>query len=262
MARNVDLWKHLPPFLQDFREMCELVKTENSEFTLAAQEADSMVNELFIQTATDMGLKRFEKILGISPTKGDSLESRRSAIMTRWNDITPYTMTALKNKIIAIQGNEEVEIILSTNRPYEIEIITNLEFPGQVNNLVYLIQTMIPCNLVIHSVNIIKGQSETRLGYGVSASITGNLLLTNDLNENQSVPVPVGVAVGQSMTNTLFLTGDLLEEQRIPVDFGTAAGHSVTNTLFLTDSINENIDVAGVAAIGMGGSFTNIIEIT
>lgn len=234
MARNVDLWKHLPPFLQDFREMCELVKTENPEFTLAAQEADSMVNELFIQTATDMGLKRFEKILGISPGKGDSLESRRSAIMTRWNDITPYTMTALKNKIIAIQGNEEVEIILSTNRPYEIEIITNLEFPGQVNDLAYLIQTMIPCNLVIHSVNIIKGQSETRLGYGVGASITGNLLLTNDLNENQSVPVPVGVAVGQSMTNTLFLT----------------------------DSMNENIDISGVAAIGMGSSFTNIIEIT
>lgn len=100
--------------------------------------------------------------------------------------------------------------------------------------IAYLIQTMIPCNLVIHSVNIIKGQSETRLGYGVGASITGNLLLTNDLNENQSVPVPVGVAVGQSMTNTLFLT----------------------------DSINDNIDVAGVAAIGMGGSFTNIIEIT
>lgn len=214
--------------------MCELVKTENPEFTLAAQEADSMVNELFIQTATDMGLKRFEKILGISPGKGDSLESRRSAIMTRWNDITPYTMTALKNKIIAIQGNEEVEIILSTNRPYEIEIITNLEFPGQVNDLAYLIQTMIPCNLVIHSVNIIKGQSETRLGYGVGASITGNLLLTNDLNENQSVPVPVGVAVGQSMTNTLFLT----------------------------DSMNENIDISGVAAIGMGSSFTNIIEIT
>lgn len=234
MARNVDLWKHLPPFLQDFREMCELVKTENPEFTLAAQETDSMVNELFIQTATDMGLKRFEKILGISPAKGDSLESRRSAIMTRWNDITPYTMTALKNKIIAIQGNDEVEIILSKNRPYEIEIITNLEFPGQVNDLAYLIQTMIPCNLVIHSVNIIKGQSETRLGYGVGASITGNLLLTNDLNENQSNPVPVGVAVGQSMTNTLFLT----------------------------DSINENIDVAGVAAIGMGSSFTNIIEIT
>lgn len=234
MARNVDLWKHLPPFLQDFREMCELVKTENPEFTLAAQEADSMVNELFIQTATDMGLKRFEKILGISPAKGDSLESRRSAIMTRWNDITPYTMTALKNKIITIQGNDEVEIILSTNRPYEIEIITNLEFPGQVNDLAYLIQTMIPCNLVIHSVNIIKGQSETRLGYGVGASITGNLLLTNDLNENQNVPVPVGVAVGQSMTNTLFLT----------------------------DSINENIDVAGVAAIGMSISFTNIIEIT
>lgn len=214
--------------------MCELVKTENPEFTLAAQEADSMVNELFIQTATDMGLKRFEKILGISPAKGDSLESRRSAIMTRWNDITPYTMTALKNKIITIQGNDEVEIILSTNRPYEIEIITNLEFPGQVNDLAYLIQTMIPCNLVIHSVNIIKGQSETRLGYGVGASITGNLLLTNDLNENQNVPVPVGVAVGQSMTNTLFLT----------------------------DSINENIDVAGVAAIGMSISFTNIIEIT
>lgn len=233
MARNVDLWNHLPPFLQNFREMCELVSTENPEFALAAQETDSIVDEMFIQTATNVGLKRYEKILGISPGKGDSRESRRSAIMARWNDVIPYTMSTLKNKIIAIQGNDNVEIILSTNRPYEIEIITNLENPGQVNDLAYILQTMIPCNLVVHSVNIIKGETQTGMGCGVGATVVDNVFLTDDFHSDHNLSLPVGIAGGQS----------------------------ATRVLFLTDSMNENVDVNGFTAVGTSGSFTNVIEI-
>lgn len=232
--RDIDLQNYLPPFMLEYLEMNCLLNSENIEFRNMSKKLRWMLDEFFIVTATDEGLSRFEKILKLHPASSASLETRRSAIITRWYDTTPYTIKALKNKIIAIQGNDEVEVNISTERPYEIEIITNLENPGQVNDLKYIIQTMIPANMVIYSFNTIKGQSETTLGYGVGASITGNLLLTNDLNENQNVPVPVGIAVG----------------------------HSVTNTLFLTDSINKNIDVAGVAAIGMGSSFTNIIVIT
>ena len=233
MARNVDLWKHLPPFLKNFREMCGLIDGENPEFNLIAQDVDSMLDEFFIQTATDTGLKRYEKILGISPTTGDSLESRRSAIMTRWHDVTPYTMTALKNRIVAIQGNDDVEIIYSPNRPYEIEIITRLENPGQVNDLAYIIRTMMPCNLIVRSMNIIGGESKVNIGYGVGASMVGTAFLTNDLNADMKLPVPLGVV-------------------------GT---HGVTNTLFLTNDLDESVDIGGTASVGTGGSITNIIEI-
>lgn len=261
MARNVDLWKHLPPFLKNFREMCALIDTENPEFNLAAQETDAMVEELFIQTATDTGLKRYEKILGISPATGDSLESRRSAIMTRWHDITPYTMTTLKNRIIAIQGNDEVEIIYSTNRPYEIEIITNLENPGQVNDLAYIIRTMMPCNLIVHSMNIIKGETSLKVGYGVGASLTGTAFLTNDLNERKTISIPLGVAGTHGISNTLFLTNDLYTKQNLSIETGMGAGMSAANVLFLTNDLNETVDIGGAAGVGAGGSIANIIEI-
>jgi len=262
MARNIELWNHLPPFLKDFREMCALIDTENPEFNLAAQVTDATVDEMFIQTATDTGLKRFEKILGISPMTGDSLESRRSAIMTRWHDITPYTMNALKNRIIAIQGNDEVEIILSKNRPYEIEIITRLENPGQVNDLAYIIKTMIPCNLVIHSLNVISGETSLGIGYGIGASMAGTILLTNDLNERKTFSVPLGMAGTHGIINTLFLTNDLHTEQNLFVETGVGAGMSAANVLFLTNDLKESIDIGGTASVGMGGSIANIIEIT
>lgn len=232
MARNVDLWNHLPPFLKDFREMCALIDTENPEFNLAAQETDAIIDEMFIQTATDTGLKRYEKILGISPMTWASLESRRSAVMTRWHDVTPYTMKALKNRIIAVQGNEKVEIILSKNRPYEMEIITRLENPGQVNDLAYIIKTMIPCNLVIHSLNIISGETSLRIGYGVGATATGTVFLTNDLNERKTLSIPLGIAGTHGTINTLFLTNDLNTEQTVTLETGVGAGMSATNVLF------------------------------
>ncbi len=228
MARNVDLWSHLPPFLKDFREMRALIDTENPEFNLAVKRTDAIVDEMFIKTATDTGLSRYESMLGLSPAPGDSLQARRSAILARWNDVTPYTMTALKNRLAAIQGNNGFQVRLPEDRPYEIEIVTHLEKPGQADELAYLIKTMIPCNLAIHSRNIIAGEASLSIGYGVGASLTGTLFLTNDLRIEQNLSIEAGVFAGMSAVNALFLTNDLTEPIHMDVAAGVAAVGSIT----------------------------------
>ncbi|NLO85921.1 MAG: DUF2313 domain-containing protein [Clostridiales bacterium] len=261
MNRTIDLWLFLPPYLKNFHEMCALLAGENPEFQMLADECTKLIDELFIQTASEVGLSKFEKVLGISHVPGEALDERRSAIMTRWNDVSPYTMTTLKNRIIAIQGNDQIEVYMLPGRPYEIAIVTHLEKAGQVENLDYVLQSMIPCNLIVHSANMIQGKSTVRMFYSIGAGITGNFLLTNDLNEIVKSEISQGVAFGQNITNTLFLTNDLVEIVKGAIPQGVAFSQNITDTLFLTNDLIESSTVAMTEYIGTVNVITNIIEI-
>lgn len=203
--RKVDLWYYLPPFLKDFLEMREIMGAEEPEFQTLVEQCDGVMNDNFITTATARGIARFEQMLKITPSTGASLESRRSAIMTRWWDVIPYTIRGLKNRIATIQGNDNVQISFSEENPYLIQIVTRLETAGQVDDLAYILQTMLPANLEVASSNRLEGNLKARLSYGMGTSVTGTLFLTNDLNENVNVSGNALVGMASEFTNVLEL---------------------------------------------------------
>ena len=203
--RKVDLWYYLPPFLKNFLEMREIMGAEEPEFQTLVEQCDEVMNDNFITTATAKGIARFEQMLKITPSTEASLERRRSAIMTRWWNVIPYTIRGLKNRIVAIQGNDNVQISFSEENPYLIQIVTRLETAGQVDDLAYILQTMLPANLEVASTNRLEGNLEARLSYGMGASITGTLFLTNDLNENVNVSGNALVGMASEFPNVLEL---------------------------------------------------------
>lgn len=204
MGRNVDLWAYLPPFLRDFREMCEILAAEQPEFQDLVTECDNIIDNMFIQTANETGIARFENVINIHPGAGDTLDTRRSAIMTRWNDVTPYTKKALKSRIASIQGNDDVDIEINfSNVDYQISIVTRLERQGQVNDLAYILKTVLPCNLIIRSVNMIMCESETSFIYSVGQTITGTMFLTNDINETLNIRGGGFLGIGETVTHII-----------------------------------------------------------
>lgn len=203
--RKVDLWYYLPPFLKDFLEMREIMSAEEPEFQVLAEQCDGVMNDSFITTATARGISRFEQMLKITQPTGADIESRRSAIMTRWWDVIPYTLRGLKNRIAAIQGNDNIQISFSEDNPYLIQIVTRLETAGQVNDLAYILQTMLPANLEVKSSNRLEGNLEIRLSNGMGVCITGTLFLTNDLNENVNISGNAHVGMTSAFTNVLEL---------------------------------------------------------
>ena len=108
--RKVDLWYYLPPFLKEFLEMREILGAEEPEFQELVKQYDDVLKDNFIVTATERGIARFESTLGIRPDASASLETRRSAVLTKWWDATPYTLRTLKNRIAMIQGNSNIQI--------------------------------------------------------------------------------------------------------------------------------------------------------
>lgn len=162
MNREVDLLSYLPPFLQEFKENRETLNAENPEFVLAWNGADRVLKNEFIDTADEYGISRFENILKITPSKTDTLEIRRKRVMLQWLSRTPYTLRAFLERLSAICGDSDYSVVKEYLK-YKIGITTNLEEAGQAEELDRLIEEMMPCNMVVASMNKIPCNPEGSL---------------------------------------------------------------------------------------------------
>lgn len=145
-------------FIEEFDEELWLatvdkVIIDNPEFRFVAGNCRKVLNNTFIMYCDKDGIQRFEKLLNIVGSDNESLEFRQSRVMVRWNDSVPYTLKALTNKLIAMQGNNDIQIILEG---YKILIITHMDNAGQSDSLWDLFNTMIPCNMDITHKNLVR----------------------------------------------------------------------------------------------------------
>jgi hypothetical protein len=182
MSREIVLIDYLPPFLQGYREIQAIMTAENPEFQAVSDEGQVVLDNTFIMYCSEKGIARFEKMLGIYPLPTDTLDSRRSRVLTRWNDVVPYTLKAFISKLTALQGNDNIQITFF-NDQYKIQVVTHLEKHGQQDDLAYLFRTVLPCNLVVESINILDAQSNVMIGIGGGMTYTGVEFITNDINE-------------------------------------------------------------------------------
>ena len=74
---------YLPYVIRDYAEFQGIMGSEQPEVEKAWNTTDDLLDNQFIPTAGNMGLSRWEKILGITPKGTDSLEDRRFRILTR-----------------------------------------------------------------------------------------------------------------------------------------------------------------------------------
>lgn len=173
--RPVDLLGYLPQYLQEYVEMYHLITAENPEFKFVANNCKKVLNNTFILYCDKDGIQRFEKILNIVGSDDETLEFRQSRVMINWNDSVPYTLKALTNKLITMQGNNDIQIVLDG---YKISIITHMDNAGQSDSLWGLFNTMIPCNMEITHKNLVRCNSD-----GIIFIAAGTNYAQNTTNE-------------------------------------------------------------------------------
>ena len=152
MVRKINILEYLPEFMQKYLQLQLICYAENIIFQEALNEIEIINDNQFILTANSNGLKRFEKMLGIVASNNESLESRRTKILLKWNDKIPYTYTNFLKKLDIICG-EKNYIAKEHFSDYLLEIVTFLYGYGQVDQVEELIKTMLPCNIVVSTKN-------------------------------------------------------------------------------------------------------------
>lgn len=165
----------MPDYYREIQEMNDILRAEDALFLILRNEFETGKANQFIKTADSEGLAIFEAILGIVPVADESVESRRSRVLSRWINITPYTHNSLVRRLASLQGNYNFDIDYELEA-YRLSIRTNLELPGQVDELGFALVEMIPANLELISRNEIPMSSTTN-AY-IAAGFAPTMLIT------------------------------------------------------------------------------------
>lgn len=181
MIREVNLLSFLPEFVQEYREIKHIMNSEQPEIQKLEDETEIIKNNQFILSCDIDGIARFENLLGITPKPDDTLDARKSRVITRWNDSIPYTYKGLKEKLNVMCGEGNYLLIPSFNE-YGLEIVVSLPLSGQADELDYILSYMIPANIVVTSRNnMVRTMTGTVHGGGTTIE-TSNFTLQSKVN--------------------------------------------------------------------------------
>lgn len=167
--RLIDL---LPEFLRKYREYRAIVATEQIELDNVQVQISGILSDAFTDTATESGIARKEKMYGITPREGATLEERRLAVKAKETCSLPHTIRQYKRMLSLICGDVGFEVVLDHGR-YALEVKIDGEQAGSSRlALIFAIQRlnrqMLPANLTYgHRVQE-RSVSQTSTGAAVS----------------------------------------------------------------------------------------------
>lgn len=98
------LINYLPFILRDLPAFKAAMASQQPEFSALWDSVAAFQDDLFILTAGDRGLARWEYILDLVPKASDSFDVRRIRILTALNRQLPYTLPQLQNVLNNIYG--------------------------------------------------------------------------------------------------------------------------------------------------------------
>lgn len=134
--------------VQNIKEFNVIAEIEDPEITNLKQEITNLIDDQFIETATEKGIARREKMLNIQPYSDDTLDSRRFRVGVQWNNQGPYTHNQLSNRLSNLVGANGYLIVLN-NAAYTLSVRISLGVKRMLDDAEKMVNNMAPCNLII-----------------------------------------------------------------------------------------------------------------
>ncbi len=261
MAKDIDLLSYWMPLLRKIKEFKEIAKTEEPELRYILEAIDRTLNNMFIETADEYGIKRFENMMGIYPEAGESLETRRFNVLVKWNDKVPYTDKELYNRLLSLCGGEDKFSIEEHYEDYWLKITTHLGIAGAFDAVASLLEDMLPCNLVLELSNIIEAIKTSPLYLGVATCTAMSYLITNDINREYQGSGALYYGIGISKAGTHLITHDIESTVATETPLNEAMASSTAFTGLITHDVElkDTAEDALYNGIGVGIAHTRII---
>lgn len=141
------LIEYLPPFVQGYKEIKAIMNTEQVSAEKSWTDAENVLADQFVQDATENGVSRYEKLLGITPKATYTLDERKFNILARMNEKLPYTMKSLETALSSLCGENGYVLKLDTDK-YEMIVKLALSNENNVEAVKNLLYKMIPANIL------------------------------------------------------------------------------------------------------------------
>lgn len=260
-TKEVDLLSYWMPLLRKIKEFKEIAKTEEPELRYILEAIDRTLANMFIETADEYGIKRFEDMMGLYPEEGDSLETRRFNVLIKWNDRIPYTDKELYNRLLSLCGSADKFTLEEHYTEYWLKIVTHLGVNGAFDAVTKLLEDMLPCNLDLKLQNIIEAIKTTPLYLGVATCTAMRYLITNDISCEYRGGGVMYYGVGLSKAGTHIITHDISSKVSTEIPLNEAVVSSIAKAEMITHDVEleDTPEGALYAGMGTGTAHTKIV---
>lgn len=144
------LIEFLPSEISDIEDFKQIMNIEDIELNNIENKQLELLNENFIDTATQYGIKHQEKLFKIRPDlENETLEFRKLRIKNRKIDKAPFTYKFLEYKLKNLFGEDNYKLDLINNK-YILKLEINTFDWNIFDEVINNIKTIIPCNIVLH----------------------------------------------------------------------------------------------------------------
>ena len=125
---------YLPPVLQQVLEFMAITDAQQPEFEKAWAALKLVMDNQFIDTATEEGVSVWESELGITPLNTDTLEVRKWRIKTFWTYGVVYTFNWLVNWLKTSCGNDNPPPIVN-DYTLRVQLPISVDYAGLLKSL-------------------------------------------------------------------------------------------------------------------------------
>lgn len=203
MAKEVHLLNYWMPMLRNLKEFKEIANTEEPELRYILEAIDRTLNNLFIETADEYGIERFESMMGIIPDAEDGLETRRFRVLTLWNDYIPFTRSELYKRLLSICGSDDAFELVERYEEYILELYTHLGVSGAFDMVLETLEEMLPCNLQVVYENSVPVKSPFNLSFGGVGCTTEKIRLGYSVSLSEHSPLTVYSGMAASVVEQI-----------------------------------------------------------
>lgn len=148
MDRTINLIEYVPPILAETKEFQAICAAENAEIERLRTAYLNLFADQFIQTATENGIARLEKIMGIVPKGTDTLEIRRFRLLARKQEKLPYTKWTLPEQLAALCGDDGYSLNID-HASRKIAVRVALTVKGMYDAVELLLLKQRPANMIV-----------------------------------------------------------------------------------------------------------------
>ena len=142
------LLQYLPPLFQGIREFREIAAAEQQEADGLWSSLDEAWEDLFLLTATEDGLTRYEKPLGIVPKATSTPEERRFILLARYNEQLPFTRRVLERQLENLCGPEGYTLTVDPEKK-TAAVLVALTAKANYDEVADLLERVLPCNMAV-----------------------------------------------------------------------------------------------------------------
>lgn len=139
---------YLPGIIQELEEFKQIMTAEQKQVDDLWSFIYGILDEAFVNTAKDVGLKRWETILNITPLDTDTSEVRRMRIHARLLEDVPYTWNSFKQMLGGLCGEDGYTLELKSEE-YTLIIKVALKSKELKNEVAKMAERVVPANLIL-----------------------------------------------------------------------------------------------------------------